>query len=507
MAAIEELIVADEKKEMIAMPRHSFIQMTKLHNVMGRIDYITSTVKQENLYAIYATQPLRSFWKDLVKCNREEFTKSGTTGKCIEARELIIALPEGLYHYEHDYLIKHFATDFKKKYGVDCYAALHHNKRKTNFHIHLIFAERTKLEKLVVKVASRNMFYDESGKHVRTKKEILDESGDIRNGCKIIRKGEVYEKKEFSVKDDRFKQDSFLDEAKVFFTSEINQLVLHEEYRLKVFDKNSPYLATKKIGKNNPMEEQIKADNEVRREWNRTVDRAIVSGVPEEDISRIKKEKITENVRNSIDLYGDRPELLASIIKLAIAVLEFLINRIMLAAVGVAEKMLDIVPAEGRNIEAKTYPTMSPLAEKYLSLQNIYDELQKQNEAIFAQEHKRRELEIELSECNGAFKARKRGGLQNQIYELIKQIDNMKRYLSSIVQRHGYDNVRDFYSTYYAAKGEYADYVKDVEEWNVNHGKKNENIPTEENRTDRYQIGEERDKNRYMDRNYVEKKR
>lgn len=29
------------------MPRHSFIQMTKLHNVMGRIDYITSTVKQE----------------------------------------------------------------------------------------------------------------------------------------------------------------------------------------------------------------------------------------------------------------------------------------------------------------------------------------------------------------------------------------------------------------------------------------------------------------------------
>lgn len=99
----------------------------------GRIDYITSTVKQENLYAIYATQPLRSFWKDLAKCNREEFTKSGTIGKCIEARELIIALPEGLYHYEHDYLIKHFATDFKKKYGVECYAALHHNKRKLTF--------------------------------------------------------------------------------------------------------------------------------------------------------------------------------------------------------------------------------------------------------------------------------------------------------------------------------------------------------------------------------------
>lgn len=433
MAAFEELNVADEKKEMIAMPRHSFIQMTKLHNVMGRIDYITSTVKQENLYAIYATQPLRSFWKDLAKCNREEFTKSGTIGKCIEARELIIALPEGLYHYEHDYLIKHFAMDFKKKYCVDCYAALHHNKRKTNFHIHLIFAERTKLEKPVVKVAARNMFYDERGKYVCTKKEILDESGNIRNGCKIIRKGEVYEKKEFSAKDDRFKQDSFRDEAKVFFTNEINQLVLHEEDKLKVFDKNSPYLVTKKIGKNNPMEEQIKADNEVRREWNGTVDRAIVSSVSEEDILRIKKNEIIEKIRDSIDLYGDRPDLLASIIKLAIAVLELLINRIMRVAVAAAEKMLEILPAEGRNIEAKTYPIMSLLAEKYLSFQSIYYELQKQNEVIFAQEHKRSEMEIELLECNGAFKARKRGGLQNQIYELNKQIDNMKCDLSSIV--------------------------------------------------------------------------
>lgn len=507
MAAFEKLNIADEKEEMIAMPRHSFIQMTKLHNVMGRIDYITSTVKQENLYAVYATQPLRSFWKDLAKCNREEFTKSGTIGKCIEARELIIALPEGLYHYEHDYLIKHFATDFKKKYGVDCYAALHHNKRKTNFHIHLIFAERTKLEKPVVKVASRNMFYDESGKHVRTKKEILDASGDIRNGCKIIRKGEVYEKKEFSIKDDRFKQDSFLDEAKVFFTNEINQLVLREEDKLKVFDKNSPYLATKKIGKNNPMEEQIKADNEVRQEWNRTVDRAIVSGVSEEDISKIRKDEITKKIRDYIDLYGDRPDFLASIIKLAISVLELLINRIMLAMVGAAEKILDIVPAEDGNIEAKAYTTMSPHGAKYLSFQNIYDELQKQNEAIFEQEHKHSKLEVELSECKGAFKARKREELQKQIYELDKQIDNMKCDLSAIVQQHGYDNVRDFYSTYYEAKAEYADYMKEVEEWKVNHGKKNDNIPTEENRTDRYQIGDELDENGYMDRKYVEKKR
>lgn len=433
MAAFDGInVVTDEKEDMITMLRHSFIQMTKLHNVMGRIDYITSTVKQENLYAVYATQPLRPFWKELEKCNREEFAKSGTTGKCIESRKLIITLPEGLYHYEHDYLIKHFAMDFKKKYGVACYATLHHNKRKTNFHIHLIFAERTKLEKPVVKVASRNMFYDESGKHVRTKREILDESGNIRKSCKIIRKGETYEKREFSVKDDRFKQDSFLDDAKVFFTNEINQLVLHDEDRLKVFDKNSPYLATKKIGKNNPMDEQIKADNEVRMEWNRAVDRAIVSGVPEEDIFRVKKDEITEKVRESIDLYGDRPDLLASIIRLAIEVSELLINRIMLVAVGAAEKILNIVLDT-----TLSYPALSPLAAKYLKRQNAYDELQKQNEAIFMQEHNRNELKIELSECNGLFKSGKRAELQKQIDELDSMINNMKRYLSSIVNDMG----------------------------------------------------------------------
>ena len=260
-----------------------------------------------------------------------------------------------------------------------------------------------------------------------------------------------------------------------FFTNEINQLVLHEEDKLKVFDKNSPYLATKKIGKNNPMEEQIKTDNEVRQEWNRTVDRAIVSGMSEEDISSIKKKEITEKVRDSIDLYGDRPDLLASIIKLAIAVLELLINRIMLAAVGVAEKVLDVMPGAGTGEATKTkvqetavavpHPEMSLLASKYVLLKNVHKELQRQNEAIFNLERNRGNLEIELSDCNGVFKSGKRMELQKQIDELERMINNMKRQLSLIVQEYGYDNVKEFYSDYYVSKGEYEDYIQESENW------------------------------------------
>ena len=106
------------------MPRNSFIQMTKLHNVRGRIYYISSPKKQENLYAVYETTE-RSFWSDLAKCNHAEFKKSGTEGKCIEARELIIALPESFVHYEPEYLLKRFTDHFKQNYKVECISALH----------------------------------------------------------------------------------------------------------------------------------------------------------------------------------------------------------------------------------------------------------------------------------------------------------------------------------------------------------------------------------------------
>ena len=149
--------------------RNSFIQMSKLTNLKGRINYISSHARQENLYAVYETTD-RKFWTELAKCNQEEFKKSGTEGKCIEARELIIALPESFVDYEPDKLLKLFTEHFKQNYDVECIAALHHNKRKTNYHVHLIFSERKLLDDPVEKIATRNMFYDETGKHVRTKK-------------------------------------------------------------------------------------------------------------------------------------------------------------------------------------------------------------------------------------------------------------------------------------------------------------------------------------------------
>ncbi len=373
------------------MKRNSFIEMAKLHDLSGRITYISSHAKQEHLYEVYATEQDSAFWRELARCNQEEFEKSGTNGKCIEARELMIALPESFINYDHDYLLKKMVDEFKEKYGVECFAALHHNKRKTNLHIHMIFAERKRLEQPTEKTATRNMFYDEQGKHVRTKKEILDGDGNIRRGCKIIKKGEVYERKIFTIKDGRFKQESFLDETKMFYTELINQMVLDDRDRLSIFDKNGPYLATKKVGKNNPKAEEIKTDNEIRMEWNRAVDRAIVGGVSETEVVELKKTEITNRVKESVEQNGKKPELFGDIVKAAILLLERLIAKVMQKVMEMVEKaiskatVIEETPKEmpkesASHIQAEDEPTHQPEIKKIPFPFDHYRKSEKQNQ-------------------------------------------------------------------------------------------------------------------------------
>ena len=150
----------------------------------------------------------------------------------------------------------------------------------------------------------------------------------------------MYERRIFTIKDGRFKQESFLDEAKVFYTDLINQMVIDDKDRLSIFDKNGPYLATKKVGKNNPKAEAIKADNEIRMEWNRAVDRAVVNGVPEAEILEIKKTEITDKVKESVEQNGNKPELFGDIVKAAILLLERLIEKVMPKVMEMAEKVI-----------------------------------------------------------------------------------------------------------------------------------------------------------------------
>ena len=511
--------LAEEGEESTLTTRHSFIQMTKLSNVRGRITYISSHAKQEHLYAVYETTE-RSYWTELARCSQQEFKKSGVEGNCIEARELIIALPESLYEQGMpDMLLKSFTDKFKEKYGVECVAALHHNKRMTNFHIHLIFSERQLLAEPVIKIATRNMFYDEHSNHVRTKKEILDEAGNIRKRCKVIGKGEVYEKKLFTSKNTRFKQEDFLDEVKLFYTRMINHWVTDEKDRLTVFDRNGPYLATKKIGRNNPKAEQIEQDNKLRMDWNREVDRAIISNVPMDDILQIKREHITEPIKRSIEIYGNKPQRLALILNMAITELVLLISKVLEAARAIRNKILhtDVTNAEKTdfasnivvdntdntsaieestkvenkittqeetikevNVTKPDKPVMTPEAATYPKLKKIKAELDNQNNLIFQAEQQRGNLEIELSDLKGLAKLTRKAELQRKIDEKTDYINRLKIGLSNMVRNYGFENMNEFYLSYKESQNAYAEYQQEVDDWK----KSNDNAETPMNKTE-----------------------
>ena len=333
------------------------------------------------------------------------------------------------------------------------------------------------------------MFYDENGKHVRTKKEILDEAGQLRKGCKIIRKGEVYERNIFDIKESQFKSKNFLDEVKHSYTDLINIYVKDDKQKLKVFDRNGVYLPTKKIGKNNPKAEQIKTDNQYRTMWNQTVDRALICGVPEGQILEVKQSEIGQKVKASIQKSGRNPALLKSLIMTAVYALELLIGKVFKVASQKADKGIEtVIKAEPEQIPVKAIksfvkaksepvlemPKKSALASKYPRLVNIYNKLEKQNTAIYEREQQLASVEKELAGAKGIFKAKQRKELQEQAEQLKIQIANMKQYLSSIVQGYGYKNVNEFLAEFKASKAEYADYQSTVAKWEQQNGNKAE---------------------------------
>ena len=426
------------------MARHSFIQMSKLSDVKGRISYISDPTRQEYLSATFSTREDMTFWNDLAKECQDEFRRYGTEGKCIEARELIIALPEEYTQFDPNRVLREFTEQFKKRYDVECVSALHHNKTKKNYHIHLIFSERRLLPEPDIKIATRSVFYDELGKRVRTKKEITGEDGQIREGCIVIKKGEVYEKHLFTAKDEVFKNELFLDEAKQFYTTLINRHIHDPERHLKVFDPNSVYLPTKKIGKNNPKAVEIEADNAARRDWNRTADMALVSGIAEAKIIEIKNEHVYNEASRSVQKHGWLPGLFRGIIQKAKEILQVLI----------------------RETEVPPKPTLSVDMAEYRKMQKLMGKVQDEARAIKQLMHgELPKLEKQLAETTGLFKGKERKALQEKIAGLQQEIERRMDRLPSILKEDGYPDVQAFKRTYDAATALVEQYNRDLAEW------------------------------------------
>lgn len=327
---------------------------------------------------------------------------------------------------------------------MECVSGLHHNKAKTNYHIHLIFSERRLLPEPEVKIASRSMFYDEAGKHVRTKREIIGEDGQIRPGCTVIKKGEVYESHMFSIKDARFKQEGFVAEVKEFYTDLINCYVSDPERRLAVFDPANVYLPTKKIGKNNPKAEEIKADNAARQEWNRTADMALLTGISEAEILEVKQTEIHERVRQSIHQAGWLPHLFRAIVGKARDFLQGLIRQ-------------KVVPPK---------PTLDIDMAEFRAMRGLMIKVRDEAKGIrYLQEDVLPDLKQQLAAATGIFKTKERKDIAGKIQRTEQEIGHRLDALPSIVQAEGYPDVQAFTAIYRKAEAVVSQYNRKLAEW------------------------------------------
>ena len=186
-----------------------------------------------------------------------------------------------------------------------------------------------------------------------------------------------------------------------------------------MFDKNSVYLPTKKIGKNNPKAAEIEADNTARQEWNRTADLALISGIEEAKILEIKQTEIHDKASQSI-----------------------------------------------REKDMPPKPVLKMDMDEFRTMQTLMLKVQKQAKAIKKiQEVTLPNLRQQLAETTGIFKGKERKALEKQIQQIEAELDEKLDKLPDILTDDGYPDVQAFMKTYRKAEAIVTQYNQDLAEW------------------------------------------
>ena len=263
----------------------------------------------------------------------------------------------------------------------------------------------------------------------------------------------MYESHIFTKKGEWFKNKAFTKEVKELFTDTINCYVKEESEKLSVFQQGSVYLATKKIGKNNPKAEEIRADNAARQECNRTVDVALVEGVPEEDILKVKQKKITDETLQSIRTHGWLPDMFRQII------------------LGAKDFLQEVI------FKFKLPPKPVPKIDlqEWKDMQKVMYDLQGQSREIKRTQQDISFLKKQLSELRGFFKGKERKSLEGKI-ELLEDLEKrLHKSLEQIVKREGYPNVQAFQKVYNKAEELIIEYNEELRAWKNQTKQKKEN--------------------------------
>ena len=271
---------------------NSFARTTVLHDVCGRVDYISNHKRQEELLAFYdSTTALLGgqFWETLAAESQQAFaTYRHNDSRCREGREIITLLSNSLLErMEAEEVARVIAEAFQKNLGLNAAVAVHFNKGKQSLHAHIVFSERQLLEEPVIKIAERNLFFNAEGRRVYKKSEILDEEKRLLPGCSIIQKGEVYEQRYFSSVDTTIKQRDWLVAAKKEILRLRNE-ELKGDVEITEYDPSTGklphiYIGNKVLG---AAKARMERDNRLISEFNALVDAGTVTLLEALEIQR-----------------------------------------------------------------------------------------------------------------------------------------------------------------------------------------------------------------------------
>lgn len=284
------------------MKKNGFIKASVLTNVVGRVDYISNPKRQEHLMAFYDNMPANG-WKELSKISQAQASYNAGKKIC-EARELIIMIPNEMAKYKPDQVAKVYADQFTKQYGVPCAVAMHWNKKKNNYHAHLVFSEREILKEQKVSIATRNTYFDAQGKR-SSKKLCVGSDGNLLPGCRFVAKGEnLSEEALFSSKYSFFARPDWLRAEKQRQIAFVNHYITGEKWQVYDWKTNPhlPYIRTKE-GEPAGLRDWKERENGRRRDFNESIDKLLASGelTPEQAL-KLK----FEYIRRSRELKQER---------------------------------------------------------------------------------------------------------------------------------------------------------------------------------------------------------
>jgi hypothetical protein len=230
----------------------------------------------------------------------------------------------------------------------------------------------------------------------------------------------------------------------------MNAGIENEKQKQQVFKSNVVYLSTKKIGKNNPKEAAIVADNKVRQEWNYSVGEALIMGIDESQVCEVKKEAITNKVKASIEKNGNRPGLFRRIVEQAIIHLKKIIEK----------------------WKAPVKPVMKFDISEFNKLKAIRARLENAIEHIGVIEEKIiPDLERQLKNMSGWGKRKKRDEIEGKIKEQKAKLRTLKQSLERIVQSEGYKDISEFIKVYNKSAGKMLKYNEAMEKYKERGGK------------------------------------